>query len=1710
MTIVQKPDPLNLSGNLSDFVFFTDEAIAFSLFWQGRELYSGVYTPGNDHKISVSVKEVIESVLEFQFRDILEVYSQDLLVDNFQAFVDGRQIADFKVIKGGVATFGMTAKTFLQQHFLTWQPREKKISYSSPEFLTYYAVEDSKVKIKAYFNDASGSLANKEIVMASLSAGKAYTIPVMYAVVVGKMGSYPAFYDVWIESTDGSVRYSYVQRYVYDMARSEQEEYVIFENSLGGIDAFRAYGNTEYQADNTHNIAVLGDELSAYRIDIENKYTKNTGYLDEYELKWIRDFFPALKKYIFRNNILREIVLTEDNVTASQQEQMGSYEFTYRYSDDSIYLNLPILSSNQYALSKPINVAFDSIKESIKLEPRLAEFPMHCLSEGTLIPVQEPFSESWKITNAGAIVNYTIQKINEMTNGDLLYNRFKGYYITESALKKAYPNPITGESAWVGEPFPGVVYVVGEDGWETTGEAPKYNDSVNLNDYVLNSVFSQVVNDLEEEIKGLDIYDVSEAVKLAEAAAAEALKYAELAGQSGELAKYAKEQGDYAKEQGDLALQAKEQVVNDVLFKTPQNLSEEEQAQVKRNIGLQNAIAGLITLPIVEFSAKVNATTATKTVDNIIPKGISFLIVDIGVVEGDSSIPASPELSAVLCPVSGGGRIVFQGTASTKFENFKISVISGSAEKDGMGVEVSTPRSITYKVFQVRYLTEQGSGTFKGSFNSLQILQSAYPTAKPGDYAYVGNPRHLYEWDSLAWQDRGLYITDVDQALDIDSGKAIANKAVAVKLSELDKSRSIFSKSYATQVNSTFDYRFGYYIVDVENERVLDVSTPEDKLKYHYVLVPVQDGKEFFVKNNRGDSHNHFLDENLKATRKNIFCKKGITKLIPQTGDKYFLFQTKFNDDGNENEQDIYTEPKGLENVYEAINAPFEYTYNLFDADDVQKDMYVDNDGVISIGEGWTCSGYIPVKPDTDYFLSGKPSRLNGLVWLDGYKKKISNDSSVIYNRVIHSPSNAAFLVFNVESTNGGFSEIQLVEGSSSKPYLPNKYIKDIYLPDVQEIKKDIDTLEVSVDENTNITEEFVKQRITGANLIDSSKFTDGYYINSKGDPTALDTYSYTGKIDIMPDTHYCIYAPLGTSGDNNNTARFVNFYDEGGNHLNGTQLESIKTFTSPFNAHKCVLSLLRKQPGVPDAPLWDMSLSGLFLGKNATFEKYFEKEIINLKDKTSFLSKNTEALVTKKDLLESMESVLGDEFIIELKSDKTLSYKFGNNSMDATLNRYYTQENPNYSGNPMFNFIRFNNQNLMFGMGDDAAPFHAQNTTLGANHAQPCVIATIEGHGKDNTAIGTEWSSSDGTKFYIMRIVDENKILFLSENKGTPESQSFTPLKIGILTGTEGGELNVSSVSSSQLYPSVFDVEQKLYNNGIEVSETKLYKSSVFDVVESYSVVNTDEILKNIIARKGQDKPAEFKSSTMVRVENIYRFLPNMAVLVIANFVTKQQIKFQDVMFAQAGLIGALKDGKVKHYVPNSLEINGYNLNKPVQVPWSTDLPQFFFTETYWADKEKPVDRVIQINGDCGLALGFLPYGVGKDLKKYTSFTFEIRNDTGKVYPHGVDYNKQGATLPPESVYSAVLYRCFFRYNEVDGRIGMYYLGFDNKYFVFADYAKQMNDHLVISEKLNGKRISVINSNNVELKTDIYNDGLYLSASYTEGESSFIVLLVE
>lgn len=590
-------------------------------------------------------------------------------------------------------------------------------------------------------------------------------------------------------------------------------------------------------------------------------------------------------------------------------------------------------------------------------------------------------------------------------------------------------------------------------------QAVAIRDAVNKNENSAERVGAHLL-DTVEKMESLEITDVAEAVLEAEAAAAEAKKQADIASQSGEIAQKAKEQGDIAEQKGneaDAAAQraneAADQVTNKVLFKIPQDLSEEEQAQVKRNIGLQNAIAGLITLPITDFSAKVNATTATKTVDNIIPSGISFLIVDIGVVEGDSSTPTSPELSAVLCPVSGGGRIVFQGTTSTKFENFKISVISGSAEKDGMGVEVSTPRSITYKVFQVRYLTEQGSGTFKGSFNSLQILQSAYPTAKPGDYAYVGNPRHLYEWDSSAWQDRGLYITDVDQALDLDSGKAIANKAVAVKLSEIEK-------KIEEGVGGALG---GYKTVDSIDNLPL---TGEGNIGYIvgtnlYIYVgeggDTLDGKYRDVGEFKGpagatpeigENGNWYINGiDTGKSAKGTDGKDGQPGKDGADGvslGEIALVQELDTGAGSENKvisQKIISKKISDVKKYMEVKADKDVGKNLFDIDSALKDHFYDTNGNISESRGYYASQLIEVDEDTDYYLSNAS--------VGGYAKCLYLDEDLkilqtFNSELSHSPLGAKYCLLSLASPN---RKAQFEKGNTAtefEQYTPTKRLDDI------------------------------------------------------------------------------------------------------------------------------------------------------------------------------------------------------------------------------------------------------------------------------------------------------------------------------------------------------------------------------------------------------------------------------------------------------------------------------------------------------------------------------------------------------------------------------------------------------------------------------------------------------------------------------------------
>lgn len=406
MTILQQPDPLSLSGNIKEFRIGTTDIISFRLLQGDEEIVARSYEPGADGVVIINIQDIIHARLSFLFNNTSMVYEQKTIVSTFKALLSGTEV-EFTAIRCGVDMLADTPANFLLQNFLTWQPNVKPVTYYSPEFLTYYAVQECRVKLHAYFTDESATIVSQsDLVLADLTKGKAYTIPLQYASVVGKLGDkMPAYYDVWVEGAEG-IRLSYVQRYYASDMKSETEQWVLFENSLGGIDTFRAYGSTAFTGEHTHNIAEIDDMSLEYRVDTARKFQKDTGYLNKKERTWLLDFFPSLKKYLYTGAYIRSIIVVESNVTYTDKELPSNYTFTYKFADAKPFLNLQRSDTPTDALEIVVPEV-----GSFTVPPRLIEFPRLPLSEGALFPVQDPFSENWNVTTAGSLGDFITERI---------------------------------------------------------------------------------------------------------------------------------------------------------------------------------------------------------------------------------------------------------------------------------------------------------------------------------------------------------------------------------------------------------------------------------------------------------------------------------------------------------------------------------------------------------------------------------------------------------------------------------------------------------------------------------------------------------------------------------------------------------------------------------------------------------------------------------------------------------------------------------------------------------------------------------------------------------------------------------------------------------------------------------------------------------------------------------------------------------------------------------------------------------------------------------------------------------------------------------------------------------------------------------------------------------------------------------------------------
>lgn len=110
--------------------------------------------------------------------------------------------------------------------------------------------------------------------------------------------------------------------------------------------------------------------------------------------------------------------------------------------------------------------------------------------------------------DASTTINSNFQNLNtDLEKVKSSTTKFKGYFTSESSLKDKYPSPQSGDTAWVGEPYPGKVYDVQSGQWHNTNTAPD-TGSVELNDYVNKTEFEENKQQQDEKFTELGSKDL--------------------------------------------------------------------------------------------------------------------------------------------------------------------------------------------------------------------------------------------------------------------------------------------------------------------------------------------------------------------------------------------------------------------------------------------------------------------------------------------------------------------------------------------------------------------------------------------------------------------------------------------------------------------------------------------------------------------------------------------------------------------------------------------------------------------------------------------------------------------------------------------------------------------------------------------------------------------------------------------------------------------------------------------------------------------------------------------------------------------------------------------------------------------------------------------------------------------------------------------------
>lgn len=488
------------------------------------------------------------------------------------------------------------------------------------------------------------------------------------------------------------------------------------------------------------------------------------------------------------------------------------------------------------------------------------------------------------------------------------------------------------------------------------------------------------------------------------------------------------------------------------------------------------------------------------------------------------------------------------------------------------------------------------------------------------------------------------------------------------------------------------------------------------------------------------------------------------------------------------------------------------------------------------------------------------------------------------------------------------------------------------------------------------------------------------------------------------------------------------------------------------------------------------------------------------------------------------------DKITVQKEGDKVFIRSWFSPSEDVmvTMNKGYNKQinyytaalipaaapvtQTNFPGNKIFHYCH-----------DDTSPLKIISTYIGGNHG--CSDARellIPGHGMTAKDIGTAWADSRGDIYYPIKVIDDNRIWVLGENKGKNGIWQFNRL---IAAGdfsrqSDDRKLKIEKVALAQIHPAARIKKQEYLIDGkTTLPDGKPVICDYLDIVEEYDIIAPDSLLDMIKKQPGKEPDWTAPAlDALLTYKTTYQFQPRGACFVDNHIIPNRDFSishFSPVMTMQLNRLNNYQAHE--YYIPKTrpFENEGtkydFNSIQDFTVPIKNSL--IFSAANNNIDPADPPDRFIQLMGNnengkkvrkIGFALGIAnDTGLGQAKERVKSADEMLwLNKTFKTYPKVLDAKagvfKAGADLHSRG------YRQYFNPEAFRKPTCVYWHRRGETVWLYADYHQPVvKDIIKLPDYLIGKTISVAEqSPSVTLltKDQVTKNGIEVSVDGTQG----------